>query len=63
MNVALVVEIIIGGRDSQPLLAVEKIELFALSGKGNAKTWVQALDPVTSPDARTKEPPAETFTN
>ena len=63
MNVALVMEIIIGGGNTQPLLAVKKFNFLHSQAVEMKKLWVQALDPVTSPDARTKESPAETFTN
>ena len=38
MSAASVVGTIIGGGDTQTLLAVKKIELYALSGSGVAKT-------------------------
>ena len=51
------VRTIIGGGDIQPLLAVEKkIELFALSGGGEAKI----LD--VDPRICANEPPGEIFT-
>ena len=38
-----------GGRDTQILLAVQKIfELYALSGGGDAKNWTLSLAPITS---------------
>ena len=44
------------GGDTQPLIVVKKIELFALSGGGDTKTVS------TSTHAHAYEPPGETFT-
>ena len=45
MNAAWVVWTIIGGGDTQTLLAGKKIELYALSGSGDAKTLQFSLAP------------------
>ena len=67
MNATLVVGTIIGGGDTQTF-SIKKIEFYALSDSGYAKTsgtnphgWALALVPITSPHAH-YEPPGETFT-
>ena len=66
MNLAGVVWTIIGGGDTQTLLAGTKIELYALSGAGDTKPFlifpnslVLALSLALVPN---HEPPGETFT-
>ena len=55
MMVLIENECSLSGGDTQPLLAVKKIKLFALSGGGGPKTLG------TSPCTCVNEPPGETF--
>ena len=63
MNAASMVVAMWGGGDTQTLLAVKKIELYALSDGGDTKTFpsflVLALSPVLVPHYK---PPGKNFT-